>query len=135
MTDLYAQALWNLTQHSEKNVKGSQAKLDAKTAVAQLAKHLKASGRLKLLPHILIDLKKIEERELKRAPIVEVASEKESASAVKAAALQGIHVSEAKINKSLISGWRATGNVQGKETLIDNTSTRALLDLYQSVTK
>ena len=125
MTDLYAQALWNLTQHADE-----KKRMDAKAAVAQLAKHLKASGRLKLLPHILLDLKKIEAREMKLAPVVEVASVKEAPTALKEAAANGIIVKEAKINHSLISGWRAIS----KEKLIDNTSKRALLDLYQSVT-
>ena len=125
MTDLYAQALWNLQKATPE---GKSA--DAKTIVNQLVTHLKTSGRLKLLPHILNDLKKIEAREMKLASVVEVASEKEAAGALKAAAEQGIHAKEAKINHSLINGWRAIS----KEKLIDNSSKRALLDLYQSVT-
>ena len=120
MPEQYAQAIWNMSRLEGAN---------AKTIVAKISAHLKASGRLKLLPHILVALKKIEARETKLASVVEVASEHESAKALKAAAAAGIHAEHAKVNHSLINGWRATS----KEKLVDNSSKRMLLDLYQAV--
>jgi F0F1-type ATP synthase delta subunit len=126
MTEQYAQAIWNLA-HEE----GA----DIKSIVKRVEAHLTESGRLKLLPQILIALKKIEARQTKVTSMVEVASEHEAPAALKAAAAHGIHATKAVINDSLISGWRATGSVEGKGKLIDNSAKRELLELYQAVTK
>jgi hypothetical protein len=125
MTEQYAQALWNLSQK-----KGA----DAKALVAHLVKDLKQSGRLKLLPQILVALKKLEAQQAKVVSVVEVASESEAKHALHEAAAKGIHAEHAVVNESLISGWRAIGKVEGKEKLIDASSKRALLEIYQAVT-
>jgi F0F1-type ATP synthase delta subunit len=125
MTEQYAQAIWNLS-HKE----GA----DPKNIVKRVVARLKESGRLKLLPQILVELQKIEARQAKVTSSVEVASEHEAHTALKAAATHGIHATKATINDSLISGWRATGNVDGKEKLIDSSAKRSLLELYQAVT-
>jgi len=129
MPEQYAQAIWNLSQKES-----AEENNGAKKLVANLSKHLEETGRLKLLPQILIALQKIEERQAKVSTLVEVASEHEAKTALKEAAAKGIHAEHAVVNDSLISGWRATGKVNGKETLIDASSKRALLELYQAVT-
>lgn len=120
MTEQYAQAIWNLAYKDGVVVKG---------LVANLVKHLQAEDKMKLLPGIVLALKRLEQRNAKLAPKVEVATQAESAHALKEAAAHGIHAAHAEVNHSLIKGWRATGN--GK--LIDRTAKRSLLDLYRNV--
>ena len=120
-TKLYAQALLEASKKEGAS---------AKTLVKNLAKHLEADGRVKLLPAILRDLQRLEEAQAKLAPTVEVAHAHESASALKAAEKYGIHAEHAQVNPTLIKGWRATGN--GK--LIDHSAKRELIDLYRKVT-
>ncbi len=76
-------------------------------AYEQLKAHLEKTGRLKLLPRILRELKATEARELLLAPRKETAKE----------------------NPSLISGWRSIEN----GVLTDNTGKRALLEIYQKI--
>ena len=73
-----------------------------------LKKHLERSGRLKLLPKILRELKTRAAREELLAPRKETAKE----------------------NPSLISGSRTFEN----GILIDHTGKRALIEIYQKVT-
>jgi hypothetical protein len=73
-----------------------------------LHKHLEETGRLKLLPRILRELKRDEER--KR----ELKGRKETA----------------KENPSLISGWRFIEN----GILTDRTAKSALIEIYQKIT-
>jgi hypothetical protein len=74
----------------------------------QLVAHLKRTGRLKLLPQILRELKTQVIRAERLAPSKETA----------------------KQNPALISGWRSLeGGV-----LTDNTGKRALLEIYKKVT-
>jgi F0F1-type ATP synthase delta subunit len=121
MTQQYAQAIWSVAQSE---------KADAKKLVKNLSEHLKKEGRLKLLPGILWDLKRLEAAQAKLMPVVEVAHERESAKALKEAKALGIHAEKAVVNHALIKGWRATGN--GK--LIDATAKRELIDLYRNIT-
>lgn len=71
----------------------------------QLMAHLKRTGKVKLLPSLLGELRKRAERERVRAPKKETAQE----------------------NPSLISGWRSFENGM----LTDRTGKRALLEMYQ----
>ncbi|MGB4076533.1 MAG: hypothetical protein WBK28_02400 [Minisyncoccia bacterium] len=71
-----------------------------------LHKHLTRTGRLKLLPHLLRELKEKEARDAKRAPKKETA----------------------KAHPSLLSGWRSIEN----GLLIDRTGKRALLEIYKN---
>jgi F0F1-type ATP synthase delta subunit len=120
-TTTYAQALYEAA-HKE----GA----DAKTLVKNLTKHLEAEGRMKLLSGILGDLKRLEAAQAKLAPTVEVAHERESATALKSAREHGIHAEHAHVNPTLIKGWRATGD--GK--LIDHSAKRELIELYRNIT-
>ena len=121
MEKIYAQAIENLL------AKGG----DEKKVVAQLTAHLKATGRVKILPGILAELRVLEARKAKLAPSVEVASEKEAAAAVAAAKKEGIEVAKAHVNHALISGWRArTGS-----TLVDRSAKQGLIELYRRVTR
>lgn len=71
--------------------------------------YLKRTGRMKLLPRVLSELKEKELYVEKRGPRRETAEE----------------------NPSLISGWRTLENGM----LTDHTGKRALLDIYQKITK
>lgn len=74
-----------------------------------LIAHLKRSGRLKLLPRILRELRMQQAREVSRELSRETALE----------------------NPSLIFGWREIRD----GVLTDTTGKRALIDIYQRVTK
>ncbi len=108
---------------------GSEGADEAKL-VSGLIAHLKESGRMKLLPGILLELKRAAARRATLAPSVEAASEGEAKGALAAAAAAGIHAKEVRVNPSLISGWRARGG----GTLIDQSGKQALVDLYRHIT-
>lgn len=99
-------------------------------AVTKLIMHLKSSGRMKMLPQIARELRKIAARRHALRPSVEVAHKKESEAALRAAAHEGIVAAHANINPALIHGWRARSG----DRLIDRTAKRALLTIYQKVT-
>ncbi len=94
-----------------------------------LVAHLKASGRMKLLPGILAELTATKARNASVAPSVEVAHEKDAAAALLEAKAEGVHAEKAQVNSSLLSGWRA----KSKGTLIDRSGKRALIDLYRKI--
>lgn len=102
----------------------------AEVAVHKLIAHLKTVGRENLLPHIARELRKVAARRHALRSIVEVAHLSEAHHALKAAGEAGIRAAEARVNPSLIHGWRA----RSKDTLIDHSAKRALLDIYQKVT-
>lgn len=110
------------------------AELEDKTAsdraVTKLILHLKSAGRMKMLPEIVRELKKVAARRHSLRPHIEVAHEKESAAALLAAAHEGIIAKHASVNPSLIHGWRARSG----DKLIDRSAKRALLHIYQQVT-
>lgn len=99
-------------------------------AVTKLIRHLKSSGRMKMLPAIARELHKVAARRHALRPQVEVAHQKEEDSALRAAAELGIIAPRASVNHSLIHGWRA--RAAGK--LIDRSAKRTLLHIYQKVT-
>jgi F0F1-type ATP synthase delta subunit len=107
---------------------GDKAASDA--AVTKLILHLKSAGRMKMLPEIVRELQKIAARRHALRPTVEVAHEKESAAALRAAAAEGIVARHTSVNPSLIHGWRARSG----DKLIDRSAKRALLHIYQQVT-
>lgn len=121
MQKLYAKALDHLSHQD-----GS----DDKALVATLLTHLKKTGRTRLLPKIARELRVLEARRDKLAPHVEVASEAEAHSAIASAKAEGIEVSHATVNHSLIKGWRARSG----GTLIDKSAKRGLIDIYRKVT-
>jgi F0F1-type ATP synthase delta subunit len=99
-------------------------------AVTKLILHLKSAGRMKMLPQIARELRKIATRRHALRPHVEVAHGKEAIAALAVAAKEGIVAHEATINNQLIHGWRARSG----DKLIDRTAKRALLHIYQQVT-
>jgi hypothetical protein len=119
MESTYASALVNRVASGQ----------DEAHAVKSLVANLKATGRMKLLPHILTELKQLRARSAKRGARVEVASEHEKAYALKEAAALGIVAEHATVNHALIRGWRA----QKDGTLIDRSAKRMLIDIYQNV--
>jgi hypothetical protein len=103
----------------------------ADAAVNKLIMHLKSAGRMKLLPQIVRELRKVAARRHALQPKVEVADKKESTAALHAAAQKGIVAKHAVVNPTLIRGWRA----QHAGILIDRSGKGALIDIYQNVTR
>lgn len=103
--------------------------IDEQKLVAWLVAHLKAEGRSKLLPGILLELKALDARAQKSAARLEVASEGEKSDAVKEAKLAGIESPLVTINPDIIRGWRA----QEGGTLIDRSGKKALVELYRNI--
>ena len=121
MEKLYARAVLELSRKEG---------TDTNKLVSQLSLHLKKTGRTKLYPGILRELKVLEARALKLAPTIEVASEKESHEAIAEAKKEGITVTKVHVNHDLIQGWRARSGGM----LIDRSAKRGLTDLYRKVT-
>jgi len=119
MEATYAQALLNV-------ISSGVSEADA---VKNLVRHLSEVGRTKLLPGITRELRRLQARHVKLAPSIEVASEAEKASAIEEATRMGITGAHAKVNHSLIKGWRALS----KGTLVDRSAKRMLTDIYQNV--
>lgn len=107
-----------------------KAGIDEKKLVDGLVAHLKAEGRMKLLPGILRELKALEARQRTLAPSLEVASEAEKASALAAAKALGIETDHVSVNPTLIRGWRGRSGSR----LVDRSAKQALVDLYQRIT-
>lgn len=101
----------------------------SEAAVTKLIMHLKSAGRMKMLPQIARELKNIAARRRALGAKVEVAHEKESAGALRAAAALGIEAKKAVVNTSLIRGWRARKG----DVLIDHSAKQALIHIYQNV--
>jgi F0F1-type ATP synthase delta subunit len=120
MEKTYAKALFELS---------SKPGADSKKLVETLIAHLRETGRLKLLPRILRELKRLDARASTLSETLEVASESEKASATKEAKELGI-TAHATVNSDLVSGWRA----QTGSRIIDRSGKRALLDLYKRIT-
>ena len=121
MQKLYTQALVNLS--SREGAKGS-------ALVDMLVAHLKVSGRMKLLPKILRELRIHEARTEKRGVHVEVASQADAPEALAQAAKQGISATKAHVNHDLIKGWRAKTD----SVLVDHSAKQGLLDIYSAIT-
>ena len=100
------------------------------SVVTGLIRNLKETGRMKLLPGILRELKRPEARAAKTAPTLELASEKDRAAAEAVLAAAGVTPRETIVNPSLIRGWRARAN----GVLMDRSAKRALIDIYQKIT-
>ena len=101
-----------------------------KEVFEKLRTHLKASGRMKILPQLLRELRMQEERKSTRAVVLEVASSEEIKEAEAAAAKEGYQVN-ATVNPSLIRGWRLVSDT----TLVDRSGKRALIELYRSIVR
>ncbi len=102
----------------------------AEAVIERLIEHLASSGRVKLLPQIHAELRKIAARRKALAPMVEVASAEERPTALAEARAAGIDATEASVNHSLVKGWRA----RGRGRLIDKSAKAALIGIYQKVT-
>jgi len=98
--------------------------------VAGLVAALRSTGRAKLLPKILAELKAREGRKLATTPLIEVAKESETARALQGARSEGIEADSVVVNPTLLSGWRARGN----GLLVDRSGKKNLVDLYLKIT-
>lgn len=103
---------------------------DEGALVDGLVRHLKQSGRMKLLPGILRELKREQNRTEKLAPVLEVARESDKAAGVALLQKEGVSASNVVVNPSLIRGWRARAN----GLLWDHSAKRALTDIYKKIT-
>lgn len=121
MIDTYTRLLEIAAEAEDKTISDA--------AVTKLILHLKSAGRMKMLPQIARELRKIAARRHAIRPYVEVAHLKEAPAALREAGAAGILATHASVNHSLIHGWRARG--QGR--LIDHSAKRALLHIYQNV--
>lgn len=119
MEKAYAKALSEL-------IKGGMKEEDA---FKKLMAHLKESGRIKVLPQLLRELRTQDERQRSRGPLLEVASEEEAENAESEAKKKGV-TAKAVVNPTLIRSWRLTT----VDTLIDRSGKSALIDLYRKVT-
>ncbi|GEM_PF-1903433 len=104
---------------------------DASILVENLLAHLRAKGRLALLPAIARALKREEKRESCQSPLLEVAREGEKKEALHSALRSGFAAPPIVVNNSLIRGWR----LRGGGTLIDHSAKRALIEIYQNSTR
>jgi len=111
-----------------------QALLKKGTSEAQLVtalfKHLKDTGRVKLLPGIVHALREQQQKNAFENPLLEIAKKDDTAEALREAESMGMSNPRVVINPDLISGWRARkGSV-----LIDQSAKRSLIDLYRRIT-
>lgn len=120
MEKVYAQAVLDLQSKGAKTPE----------LVKQLTAHLSEKGRLKLLPRILVELKKMQARHEKEFTKLEVASQAETAHALKELDSLGIDTNGVHVNHSLIKGWR----ILRKDVLVDRTAKKGLIDLYTNIT-
>ena len=118
---VYAQVLKRLSE------KGT----DEGTIVKNLIAHLRDTGRMKLLPGILRELKTREAESEALASSVEVAKASDEKRALAAAKEAGVTVDKATVNPSLLSGWRARSGSQ----LVDRSGKRQLIELYRNITR
>ena len=123
METAYAQALWNMVSAGTAPTK----------AVHSLTEILKTHGREALLPRIGRAFARIAERESKRTSItLTIAREKDERAAKHAVkdTLSQLAVDskdvQIVVDESLIGGWR----LEGKETLVDASYKRELLELF-----
>jgi F0F1-type ATP synthase delta subunit len=103
---------------------------DATKLVDGLLAHLKATGRIKLLPRIKKMLVEEEAHEKKHVAVLEVARKEDEAGAREEAQAAGIEVAEVRIDDSLIRGWR----VRSKGMLVDRSAKNSLVELYRHIT-
>jgi len=122
MEKTYAKALFSLA---------SKEGADEAMLADRLIAHLKAEGKLKLLPKILRELRRQQQEHKTLEASVEVASDGEAAGALQTAKALGIEAKNATVNPLLIRGWRA--RMGGR--LIDHSSSNALVELYRKITR
>ncbi|HEX8946926.1 MAG TPA: F0F1 ATP synthase subunit delta [Candidatus Paceibacterota bacterium] len=103
---------------------------DGSALAKNLIAHLRATGRMKLLPHIARSLKEAHARQGTLSGVVEVAREEERDTALAEAAAAGVHAKTVAVNPALVRGWRA----RSAGTLIDRSAKRSLIELYQRIT-
>lgn len=117
----YAQAIATMSRQSGR---------DQAALADGLIVHLRKTGRSKMLPGILRELTRAKEREAKLAPVLEIATESETAAATAFLAKEGVDIKKVEVNPSLIRGWRARAN----GLLWDHSAKRALTDIYKKIT-
>ncbi len=97
--------------------------------VENLIKDLRSRGRMKLLPSIVRELKKIRMQERKNEPCVEIAREEDREKVCAGVNELGVSTYSVMVNPTLVRGWR----VRAQGRLIDNTTKQALIELYRVI--
>lgn len=97
--------------------------------VENLIKNLRSRGREKLLPSIVRELKKIRMQERKKEPCVEIAREEDREKVRAGVDELGVSTYSVTVNPTLVRGWR----VRAQGRLIDNTTKKALIELYRVI--
>jgi F0F1-type ATP synthase delta subunit len=127
MERMYAQALWEMAE------KG----MEPKKAVSALYEHLKLRGREALMPRIAKAFERLAARDDgKNTVTLTVAHEKDAHKAKSHIRdmLKKFQVAEAdvaiRLDGSLIGGWR----LEGKESLVDASFKKSLLEMYNRAT-
>lgn len=121
MIDTYTKLLETAAELSDKKT--------ADEAVTKLIRHLKSAGRMKMLPQIARELKKVAARRAAHKPVLEIAHEKERVHALKEAESAGVTAPRVSVNQSLIRGWR----LREAGRLIDHSGKAALVDIYKKI--
>ncbi len=128
MEQAYAQALWKMIERG----------MAPHKAVHALHESLVAHGRESLMPRIGRALKRLAERNAATGDVVlTVAREHDVRTAhhqikeVLSALGVEAHDLKTRVDDTIIGGWR----LEGRETLIDASYKRQLLDIYGRVTK
>ncbi|HQU07664.1 MAG: hypothetical protein B7X04_01950 [Parcubacteria group bacterium 21-54-25] len=101
------------------------------TLTKRLITHLRAKGRLGLLPSIVRALKKHAAQTAHTRPLLETARVEDRQETMRAAAQAGLSTPDVVVNETLIRGWRA----QVAGVLVDRSAKRALTELYQNLTR
>lgn len=112
---------------------GVTDKREAQKRVDTLLELLQKSGKVKALPAILREFKRIQARSLSRKATLSISNEKQKNSALKDLEKRlGEKPTEVSVlvNDTLVGGWRYLDN----DTLIDTSHKAALLELYRRVT-
>ena len=121
MIDDYTRLLESVAELGDEHAAG--------VAIDKLIHHLASSGRIKMLPQIATELKKVVRRREAARPVLEVAHEREKPTALREAKAAGIEANRVFVNPALIQGWRA----RAKGKLVDRSVKSALVDIYQKV--
>lgn len=91
----------------------------------RLFAHLEVTGRMKLLPGILRELRAQVKHARKQAPVLEVASTDEEARA----RAEGANAKTVVVNEALVSGWRERSG----SSLTDRSGKTALVEIYRNI--
>jgi F0F1-type ATP synthase delta subunit len=122
----YAQALFETIQ-------SAQGAKETTAFVDRLVELLKCAGKVKLLPSILREYERLENKHKHERPVLTIARNSDATSAKKTAHEQFKDVLSddalVQVDDTLIGGWR----LSSRNVLVDRSYKAALLKLYRSI--